>query len=307
MRVLALIAVALVGIGANAQDQRTILVDVFTNSHCSPCRSMHNAMDTHVGETQRSANVVEIYNHIRVYADDALYQYNTTEPFARGQHLGGVRGTPTAFISGARFQSSWSGIGTAIDAALAQEVRYSITSDARVVDDMIVVNVTVQNLTMDDTPVALYGVVVEDVMYRGRNGVEDRKNVYRRGLTTAEGTPLTFNEQGVATLMLEIPVDEVWDLSMISVVTAVQAQNGTDVFEANDAPLNMATSVQEFNDAAPIDRVEVFNLMGELVRVFTVDGTSYASRLTSLNVPTGAYLFVEHQGQARRSVLQILQ
>jgi hypothetical protein len=288
----------------SAQTERMVLLETFTNSHCGPCASMYSAISSQVYATPRTDNVVPIFYHAPTYLDDPLYQYNTSAWSQRAQHLGGVSGTPTVFVGGLRFAGSYSTLGARVDEQIAMMPQYVVTIGTRVEDGMLKADVVVRRDGSASQAVTLYAAVVENVMYRGRNGVADHRNVFRKGFTPAGGRVLSFDAQGMATVALEMPWDQVWVADEVRVVAAVQSSATADVFEAAQAPVSMTTSVQNEGrtDLGIADRIDVYGLQGQLVT--SLIGQQQTERaLESLRdrLPYGGLYLIVRTVHGRRS------
>ena len=160
--------------------------------------------------------------------------------------------------------------------------------------------------------VSIYGAVVEDVMYRGRNGVEDRRNVFRKGLTEAAGEPLTFDENGMAEVTLSIPWDDVWMPGNVSVVAAVQTPQGGAVYDAVVERVAVPTSVHEDHTSAPMTRIDVYDLTGRFVVTLGTEQQPLAEAPYTITLAheyglRGAYIVQEHRGTSRLGRLVVVE
>ncbi|HCN04034.1 MAG TPA: hypothetical protein DIS79_00315 [Bacteroidetes bacterium] len=237
--VLALICV-LTAVPLRAQYPRKIVADIFTNSHCGPCASMHAAVNAHITSTDRSENVIIVYHHLPIYLDDPIYRANTVEPMQRAQFLGGVSGTPTVFFSGTRWTGPFANWPTFLDSRIGEESPISIDIEAEVEDDSVITQVSITSAS--DLNIRLYAAVVENVTYTGRNGVSEHDGAFRRGFTTPSGMPLNVSSTTSNTLRLAVPTQDVWNQDQLRVVVIAQHAETTEQLQATEVNVVRATT-----------------------------------------------------------------
>ena len=139
-----------------------------------------------------------------------------------GHFWGYPNATPSTYFDGVRYGGSYAQWGTYLDNLLSVPSEFSISSTAYYTNDSIVVSYTIESSSETQDSPSVYGVVVEDVLYTGRNGIPEHKGVFRKGLTAAAGIPLQFSELGVATGRFAIPKNSNWDVSKLRAVLSVQ-------------------------------------------------------------------------------------
>ncbi len=82
--------------------QRKVLVEMFSNSHCSICAGQHFSVKSYNSSGPNARNVAYIYYHIPYpYSDDQLYLDNMSENNTRNSYYGGVSSTPRFYFDGA--------------------------------------------------------------------------------------------------------------------------------------------------------------------------------------------------------------
>lgn len=293
-----ILALAVMVLPLTLSAQRMLVADIFTNSHCSPCASMHSAVDAQIHGTERRDRVIEIYHHAPIYLDDELYKHNTVEPMQRASVLGGISGTPTVYLGGVRYRSGWSGLGAAVDAELAKPAMVKVEASVTVDGSEIVTTVRVQRLSSELATASVYAAVVEDVIYRGRNGVSDRKNVFRQGSTPAAGTELMFDDAGIAEMTLRTPIRTQWDLDQTAIVIAIQEVGGGVVYDGIQVPvIANTTSVNEdardrSHDQRPdtFDRADIYTISGAYVATVTGPAPDLVTLMQSTSLARGVYL-----------------
>jgi len=296
--------VALASTVVSAQVPSKVMMDVFTNSHCGPCATMHANVDAVITNTARKQNVVLVYHHIRVYADDPIYQANTVDPTQRAQFMRGVAGTPTVFFNGQRWTSSYAGWAAHLDALLAQTSNIDVQAEAEFDEAYVTLTYTITSVDPAAQASNLYAAVVENVTYRGRNNVSSHDGANRAGLTPAEGVALEFDELGVAKGTARVLRRAGWDMSKLRVVLSVQNPETREQLQVEEVLVTPAdenpTSVQE---ELELDNatVVVVGIDGRVI----FQGTANTSQLASLvphDAPTGVYLARVTTGTAQRTV-----
>ncbi|UCH66277.1 MAG: T9SS type A sorting domain-containing protein, partial [Ignavibacterium sp.] len=75
-------------------------------------------------------------------------------------------------------------------------------------------------------------IVVEDVMYNGRNGLSDHKHVMRKMLPSPSGMPFVINLNETKNDKFVFNVDALWDASMLSVVVFIQSAGTMTVYQS---------------------------------------------------------------------------
>lgn len=177
-----------------AQVKQTALVEVFTNSHCSSCPSMYNALSTHVDSHPVSDDVVYIFWHINTYSDDALYQQTKAESLPRASFYGNISGTPTAMFNGAKQNYTYNEYRSRLEQMTAKTTDIALQIGGSFKDDML--NIDISSSAPIPSGATLNVIVVENIRYKGRNNVEFHKNAMRKTLTGPSGLALPENSQG---------------------------------------------------------------------------------------------------------------
>lgn len=287
-----------------AQVPRKVMMDVFTNSHCGPCATMHANVDAVITNTARKQNVVLVYHHIRVYADDPIYQANTVDPTQRAQFLRGVSGTPTVFFNGQRWTSNYAGWPDHLDALLAQTSNIDVQAEAEFDEAYVTLTYTITSVDPAAQASNLYAAVVENVTYRGRNNVSSHDGANRAGITPAEGVALEFNELGVAKGTVRVLRRAGWDMSKLRVVLSVQDSETREQLQAAEIVVSPA-------DENPTSVDEVLVSEDAKVVIVAIDGrvvfqgaanTSQVASLVPHDAPAGVYLARVTTGTAQRTV-----
>lgn len=222
MRKLSL-AVASVFLVATAYSQQAgvVLVEIFTNSHCSPCAGAHTAATSIITSTHRASNAIVVYNHWRTYQDDPIYQANKVQPEQRAAFLGGVSGTPTIFFNGTRQTGSYNNWAAVLDGLISVAPSYTVAPVLTFTADSLILTYTVTGSGSGVTP-TVYGLLVENITYAGRNGISDHDGSMRALFTPVEGSQLDFRGTTTATGRVAIARQQLWDVEKVRAVVSVQ-------------------------------------------------------------------------------------
>lgn len=281
----------LLGSTCYCQQEANVLVDIFTNSHCSPCATMHAAVDASITSTARAKNVIVVYNHLSTYQDDPIYQANTTQPRQRGTWFGGVSGTPTTYFNGVRQSGSYSQWPSVLDGLISAIPSYSIVPVLAYTQDSLILSYTVTRTSLDISP-TVYGVLVENVTYTGRNGVSDHDGAMRSLFTPVEGNQLMFNGDNVAIGRIAIARQGLWDISKLRAVVSVQDPSSKKSLQAVQVSAQMVTDVSEdLIDLSAPATVEVVSVVGHVIsrqNEMLADNDGIVAQVTK-QLTSGAY------------------
>ncbi len=277
---------------AQGQYKATVLADVFTNSHCSACASMYKAVDLHITNTVRKSNVIMVFNHVSTYQDDPIYQANKTQPIQRAQWYGGVNSTPSIFFGGSRTTGGYSSWPAQIDALLEKTSAYEVVPVLTTTQDSLILTYRVTRAASGPTSPALYGVLVENIAYQGRNGVSSHDGALRQLFTPVQGDSLVFNNQNVATGRLAIARNATWNVEKLRVVVSVQDPTTKKSLQAAQVEAQMATDVHDetFVASGPAT-ADVVDVRGSIVsrhEGLLIDNVGIVSQVTR-TLPSGAY------------------
>jgi len=213
----------------------------------------------------------------------------------RAQYLGGVTGTPTVYINGSRKSANGSGWDTYIDGLLAESAGLTVTATVGYTADSIVLNYTVaRRMGSQVTSASVYALLTEDITYSGRNGISDHKNALRKLFTPVAGTPLSFDDNGIANGRETVVRSSGWDVTKLHGIISVQSPLTKASLQAMQVNVEMATSVEdEANvDANTVSRYSVYSLAGNVIStgVITTVETFDPDNFIPRDVPSGLYL-----------------
>jgi thiol-disulfide isomerase/thioredoxin len=332
-----LLAFAMFGVG-RAQ-QRYVLVEMFTNSDCPLCPPAHAALNGFVAKDTNAKHVNFIYYHMKFpYPQDPLYQANTADPAARNSYYGPYSATPDAFFDGKAQSNSYSAWAGRIDNEVMVVSPFNISLSGMRSDTTFTVEAQVSALdsvAADD--LVLHFVVVENVTYRGNNGVSPQFYVMRKMLPDADGMPMSVSVGSTKKFSQEIDLQPTWIPDSLSVVVFIQSKSSTTVYQSARIPYSSTvTSINKnkgvypayykleqnypnpFNPSTNINytlassqfvTLKVYDILGnEIVSLVNEQkpAGNYTVKFNALNLGSGIYFYQLKAGNFIRTKKMIL-
>lgn len=315
---------------SNAQGTNKVLVEVFTNSHCSYCGQAYTNLNNTVFNQEFAKDMVFVAYHVNTYSDDKLYQETKSESIPRANWYSGISGTPTFFINGKKYtQGNLSdNIQTSINANKTIDIGLTCTLEK----DSLVINSELMN-NNDYTNLKYFIVVAENVKYKGRNGHERHRNVMRTMPTTPAGESISLSQGKTTQLTKKIAINTIWNLDSISVIGFVQndltkevyntaiitkdkfftasvKEETIDGFSLSPIPSNGIINLKFNSTNSSKARLSVYSLEGKLIaerQVIANDGVNSLSvDLTEQNISKGVYTYLlELEGKKQKGSLII--
>lgn len=235
---------------ADAQ-QQSVLVEMFTNSHCGVCPPAHSTLSAYAGGPN-GAFVRYIYYHMLFpYSDDPLAQANTTDPAARNQYYGPFGATPVAFFDGALQSNSYSGWAAGLNARIAAARQLEITLNGSRIANGVSVTATLRaTAAIAATDLRIYFALVENSTYVGRNGVSPQNFVLRRMMNGSGGEAFTIANGQTRVETRQTTFTNVSDPTKTGVVVFVQSAGARNVLQSQYIPYGTLTAVGS-NDESP--------------------------------------------------------
>ena len=227
--------------------ERNILVEIFTNSHCPLCPGAHSTLDAYLSTSANASRVNYIYYHMSFpYPDDLLNQANTADASGRNNYYGPYFSTPRGFFDGAAQSSGYSQWDENFDALLSINSPVGLELSGSREDDMITIraDATFSSGTSFGSSV-IHFIVVEDVIYAGRNGISEHKNVMRKMVATPAGQ--SIQTSGTQSVSKSITLDQNWNAANTSVVVFIQNVDSKEVYQSATIDYNELT-ITDVND-----------------------------------------------------------
>ena len=237
---------------ANAQEyDRKVLVEVFTNSHCPLCPPAHAALDSYLANGSGKDRIDYIFYHmVFPYPSDQLNQYNKADSEGRNNYYGPFFSTPVGFVDGVTTgYSSWAG---KIDSRVLVKTPVQIVLSGNAGDGNFTVNADINVSSSVSGNNVVHFVVVENVDYRGNNGVSPQNHVMRKMITSPTGESIDLSSN--TTVSKTITLDEIWNLDRLGVVVFVQNSSTKEIYQSEFITYSElgVTGVEAENNSVPV-------------------------------------------------------
>ena len=206
-----------------SQAKKYVLLEHFTNSHCSICKSRNPAFYTLINMHPDDIHHISYHPPIP-YSGCIFYQANMTENSARTDFYD-ISSTPRAVLNGAVING-----GSMLLPAATLNAALPLTSPIQ----MLVTETsgdprtaTVQIFTHAAAPAGTYklylAVVEKTINYNSPNGETVHHDVFRRMLPGIDGAPVTLAQPGGSvTLNFNYVIGQGWNPNEVYVVAFVQ-------------------------------------------------------------------------------------
>jgi hypothetical protein len=225
-------AITLFTISLSAQEERKVLVEVFTNSHCPLCPAAHNVMDNYLAGPNGDRISYIYYHMVYPYPDDLLYQQSMEGSIARDNYYNPVSATPQGWFDGIH-QGSASGWTATLDNLVLMESPLKIIlSGTRNTTQFNLNAELTRSGSISDNDLVIHFVVAEDLYYNGRNSVSDHKHVMRKMFPSPDGQSFSINLNETKNIAQTITLDPIWDADSLNVVVFVQSAGSKTVYQS---------------------------------------------------------------------------
>lgn len=228
---LILALIIFVSVFVNAGGKK-VLVEVFTNSHCGICPNAHNAINNYL--VINSDKINYIYYHMAFpYPDDQLNLVNTSDPAGRNNYYGPFIFTPVVFFNGTQQQNIYSSWENTLNAMAAEQSNFDITlSGTKNGGEIEVASQVTSTGAAADSNLVIHFIIVEDVIYAGRNGITDHKHTMRKMITSPTGESFSILPGGTETVTKQISLDPLWNPEKLKVIVFVQNSGSKEVYQS---------------------------------------------------------------------------
>jgi hypothetical protein len=315
-----------------AQEERKVLVEVFTNSHCPLCPAAHNVLDNYLTGPNGDKISYIYYHMVYPYSDDQLYLDSQEGSDARDNYYNPVPATPQGWFDGTH-QGSTSGWAANLDNLVATQSPLNMTLSGYTDLSQIFINSRIHRTgDITDNDLVMHFVVVEDLYYAGRNGVADHKHVMRRMLPTPNGHSFSINLNETKDIEQIINIDPLWDRDSLSIVVFVQSTGSMTVYQSetigyNDLaivgvednglnptqfileqnypnPFNPSTSINYSISASSFITLKVYNVLGKEITTLVNEekpAGSYEVNFSAEDLTSGIYFYKLQVGDPESS------
>jgi hypothetical protein len=224
------------------QEERKVLVEVFTNSHCPLCPPAHTVIDNYLAGPNGSKINFIFYHMIYPYQDDSLYHHNPADSDGRDDYYNPVHATPRGFFEG-QIQGSSSTWTSILDTLVTVESPLMINLSGTKMNDSFSIKAEITRTgDIPDNDLVIHFVVVENVNYTGRNGISLHKNVMRDMIDGATGYPFSINMNETLEEERLVTTHNKWIKDSLKVLVFIQSHSGKTVYQS------AVISYSEFDD-----------------------------------------------------------
>ena len=233
-----------------AQEDRKVMVEIFTNSHCPLCPAAHNVMDNYLMGPNGNKVSYIFYHMVYPYSDDPLYWQSQEDSDARDNYYNPVSGTPQGWFDGIH-QGNTSGWSSTLDNLVQTQSPLKIILSGTKNNNQININAEVTRTgNILDNDLVIHFVVIEDLFYAGRNGITNHKHVMRKMIPTPDGQSFTIDLNETKNIFQTIDVDPIWDTDSLSVIVFVQSVASKTIYQSETiSNLDLVLSTDEgFNN-----------------------------------------------------------
>jgi len=215
-----------------AQEERKVLVEIFTNSHCPLCPTAHNVIDNYLSGPNGNNISYIFYHMIYPYDDDPLYWQSQEGSDARDNYYNPIQATPQGWFDGAH-QGSSSGWTANLDNLVATESPLKIILSGTRNSNEFNINAALERTgDVQDNDLVIQFVVVENLFYNGRNSISNHKHVMRKMLPTPNGQPFSINLNGTINIPQTINLDSQWFADSLNIIVFVQSTSAMTVYQS---------------------------------------------------------------------------
>jgi hypothetical protein len=289
-----------------AQEDRKVLVEVFTNSHCPLCSAAHNVIDNYLSG-QNGNKISYIYYHmVYPYPDDLLYQQSMEGSDARHAYYNPVAATPRGIFDG-QIQGSTSGWAATLDNLV--NIQSPLTIELSGYTDLIQLFIdadVTRTGNIIDNDLVIHFVVAEDVFYDGRNSISNHKHVMRKMLPTPAGLQFNIALNETKDFQQIIDLDTIWAIDSLKIIVFVQSLGSKTVYQSetiefselvwvnvDDEELNPSKFILEQNYPNPFNPKTVIGYQFPVnsivtLKVYDLLGNEVAT-LVNEEKPAGTY------------------
>lgn len=252
----------LISLNSNAQNQRMLVFECFTNTSCGPCASQNPALDALI--QANSDRVAAIKYHMNwPGANDPMFLHNTADNGARKSFYN-VSAVPYTAVDGNKYNNSPAGINQNMVnqwLALESPVEMRMTHQLNATEDTITVIVMAKALSgISGNLKLMVGVIENEIHYTsapGSNGERDFYSVMKKLLPTSSGKSISDMAEGdYFAYEFSWALENVYNKDQLSAIAWIQDANNKAVYQAckstenltpfysNEAALNNISNVK---------------------------------------------------------------
>lgn len=270
----------------NAQNERVLLFECFTNTSCGPCASQNPGLDALISNNGDRVAAIK-YHMSWPGSNDPMYLHNTADNDAR-RGVYSINAVPHTVVDGIRFSNqpgylNQSSVNNwlAVESPLEMRLGYELDQDAQT----ITVHVMGRASSAINGSCKLYvGVIEKEIHYNsapGTNGERDFYSVMKKLLPTAAGTVIgELNEGDYFAYSFSWEWANVYNVDQLDAIAWVQNPNTKEVYQACRSSQSIEPFYQNEAGLSHIDHVKSVSCSG-LVEPVVELGNFGSNPLTS--------------------------
>ena len=200
------IAVSTISFG----NEKKVLVEVFTNSHCPLCPPAHTSINSYLASSPNASKINYIFYHmVFPYPTDQLNIDNPSDPASRNNYYGPYYSTPDGFFNGVTQSNNYSGWGNSLNTLVGKESPLEIMlSGSKDSDQQFTIKANISRSgDVTDNDLVIHFIVVENVMYQGQNGISRHIHVMRKMVESPNGDDFSVNDNDSKEVDKQITLD----------------------------------------------------------------------------------------------------
>ena len=228
----------LFSLNANAQNQRVLLLESFTNTGCGPCAAYNPAMDALIANN--ADKIAAIKYHVNWPSSaDPMYLHNTAENGARTSYYN-VTGVPQVVIDGTRFSGNPSQVTQGIIDqlyAIESPMELLLTYEVNEAENTIAVHVMGRASIDIESELKLHvGVIEREIHFNsapGPNGERDFYSVMKKLLPNSNGQNLgTLKANDYFAYSFTWELANIYNMDQLDAIAWVQSSSTKEVLQA---------------------------------------------------------------------------
>ncbi len=262
-----------------AQVPKKIVVEHFTNSVCSVCATRNPGFYSNLANQNE---VIHLAIHpSSPYSSCILNQHNTAENDARTNFYGIYGATPRLVIQGEVISPNANYSAAALfNPYIGQTSPVElIVYQQKFNDDSIRVQVVVKTVSSHSLgATSLFVALAEDTLiYNAPNGESQHYDVFRKALTSTQGTnvtiPATLGDSVV--LNFTTPINNVWDVNHLFALAILQETSNKEVVQCGAAKASDQSIISTIIENGPQDLLfKVFVANGEQNKIYIINSNT---------------------------------
>ena len=258
----------LICLKANAQNERVLLFECFTNTSCVPCAQQNPGLDALINNNSERIAAIK-YHMSWPGPNDPMYLHNTIDNDAR-RGVYNITSVPRTVVDGTRFNNAPGNLNQnmvnnwlAIASPLEMRLSYELDEAAGI----ITVNVMGRATTGIQGSCKLYvGVIEKEIHYNsapGSNGEKDFYSVMKKLLPAASGTMIgEMNEGDYFAYSFSWAWENVYNVDQLDAIAWVQNPTSKEVYQACHSSQSIEPFYQNEAGLSNLDHVKSVSCSG---------------------------------------------